>query len=393
MHAHRCHPALALFLLAWPAALHALDFSYITNDGTITITGYSGPGGAVTIPGTISGLSVIAIGANSFYSCTTLTSITIPDSVTSIGEWAFYDCISLASVTIPNSVASIGPSAFHFCTSLKNATIGRNVTNIGARAFWQCTSLASVTIPNSVTSIGDGAFQHCSNLRAITVGSLSSFYASVDGVLFDRHQAALIQYPAAKVGAFYTIPDSVTSIGEWAFYDCISLTNVTVGPKVTTIGEGAFAGTSLTGTTIPDSVTSMGNFAFAGCIRLGSVYFQGDAPTIGRYLFDTAYNVTVYYLPGTRGWTPTFSGRPTAPWSLPNPVIPHFGPSFGVHSNRFGFRISWATNASVVVESSTTLASPAWSPVSTNILIDGWSDFSDAEWTTYPARFSRIRWP
>jgi hypothetical protein len=101
--------------------------------------------------------------------------------------------------------------------------------------------------------------------------------------------------------------------------------------------------------------------------------------------------VTVYYLPGTTGWNTTFGGRPTALWVLPNPVILNLSPGFGVQTNVFGFVISWATNASVVVEASTSLANPTWSAVSTNTLIDGSSYFRDPQWTNYPRRFYRIR--
>ena len=127
------------------------------------------------------------------------------------------------------------------------------------------------------------------------------------------------------------------------------------------------------------------------CTNLTGVYFQGNAPSVLGAVFDGDNNVTVYYLPGTTGWGTTFADRPTAPWLLPYPVILTTAPNFGIQTNAFGFRISWATNVPVVVEASTTLANPVWSPVSTNTLTDGWSYFSDAEWTNYPARFYRIR--
>jgi hypothetical protein len=101
--------------------------------------------------------------------------------------------------------------------------------------------------------------------------------------------------------------------------------------------------------------------------------------------------VTVYYLPGTTGWGSTFSGRPTAPWVLPYPVMLTTPPSFGVGTNGYGFIISWATNASVVVEACTDLAHPTWSPVGTNALVEGWSYFSDPQWTNYASRFYRLR--
>jgi hypothetical protein len=102
---------------------------------------------------------------------------------------------------------------------------------------------------------------------------------------------------------------------------------------------------------------------------------------------------TVYYLPGTTGWGSSFESLPTAPWFLPNPLILSRSPSFGVQSNRFGFVISWATNAPIVIEASTALENPHWSALGTNTLINGSSYFSDAEWTNHASRFYRIRLP
>jgi hypothetical protein len=110
-------------------------------------------------------------------------------------------------------------------------------------------------------------------------------------------------------------------------------------------------------------------------------------------VFYNDNTATVYYLPGTTGWGATFGGRPTALWFLPNPLILTSGPSFGVQTNRFGFIISWATNLPVVVEACTNLPNPIWAPVRTNTLIGGSSYFSDPQWTNYPGRFYRLRWP
>lgn len=129
--------------------------------------------------------------------------------------------------------------------------------------------------------------------------------------------------------------------------------------------------------------------AFSWCTSLTGAYFEGTAPTGGSNVFYGS-TTTIYYLPGTTGWGTTFSGRPTAPWVLPHPVILTTAPNFGIKANQFGFRISWATNVPVVVETSSSLANPVWSPVSTNTLTDGWSDFRDAEWKNHPARFYRF---
>lgn len=121
-----------LFLLALPVAVQA-QFSYEIIDGTIAISGYTGPGGNVTIPSTcwINGLPVTIIGTSAFDSCQSLTSVTIPSSITNIWNSAFSDCFNLTNVTIPNSVTSIGDSAFYNCASLNSVIIPNNLTSIG----------------------------------------------------------------------------------------------------------------------------------------------------------------------------------------------------------------------------------------------------------------------
>ena len=149
----------------------------------------------------------------------------------------------------------------------------------------------------------------------------------------------------------------------------------------------------LTSVTIPGSVTNIGEDAFYHCANLTNAYFGGNAPTADSTVFTNDTNATVYYLPGTTGWSNTFAGLPTAPWFLPNPTILNNGAGMGVQSNAFGFTISWATNVSVVVEACTDLAAPVWVPVWTNSLTGGCCGFCDPEWTNYPGRFYRVSSP
>ena len=293
-----------------------------------------------------------------FYDCTSLTSLTIPNSVTTIGDYAFYSCTSLTSLTIPNSVTTIGDWAFGSCTklasltldmttinsyfsgmtSLKNLIIGEHVKTIVPYAFNSCTSLTNVTLGNSVTSIGEAAFSSCTSLTNVT------------------------------------IPNSVTNIGSYAFQNCTSLTNVAIG----------------------NSVTSIGDWAFGSCTSLSAVYFKGDAPpSLGSFVFFYATNATVYYLPGKTGWTNPWQGRPAVLW---NPQAQTRDASFGVRTNRFGFNITGTSNLVIVVEASTNLFNPVWQPIQTNTLntfigTNGTSYFSDPQWTNYPGRFYRLRSP
>jgi hypothetical protein len=579
-----CAVGIVVVSYLLPCPVQALDFTYTNYEGAVTITGYTGPGGNVTVPSTIEGLPVKAIGDHAFYYVPTLTGVIIPEGVTKIGFEAFWSSDKLLSVSLPNGLL-----------------------NIGDQAFWACSSLGEVTIPASVTNIGALAFGKCTSLGAITVDPLNVWYASVEGVLFDNGQKTLIQFPGGKAGS-YTIPTSVTSIADlafwWstnlssvtmpegvnrigvdafggcaglisvsmpnsltiiddsAFWGCTmlsqapipngvtrigssafsqcGLTKITIPPSVMALGDaafssctsvtsldiensflgtnefsgctgvmsitipdwitdianGAFAGTGLTNVAIPRSITRVGDFAFEGCTsltniaipdtvtyigggafafcngltsvtipdsvtrigdgliskgvvgafsyctnltnvvlgnrlqhigdgaffgcsdlaaitipesvtRIGdvcfayspnltAVYFEGDAPDISLSAFELLSQptpATLYYLPGTVGWAPTVANRPTALWVRPTPVILTTGPSFGAHADGFGFRVSWATNAAVVVEACTNLHNPVWEALLNRPLTDGVVDFRDLQWTNHPNRFYRVRWP
>ena len=264
---------------------------------------------SITIPN-----SVTSIGESAFSSCDALTSITIPEGVTSIGNSAFSYCYSLTSVTIPNSVTSIGDGAFRDCSSLTSITIPEGVTSIGEDAFYNCSSLTSITIPNSVTSIGDYAFSGCSSLTSVTI---PNSVTSIGGYAFDGCSSL----------TSVTIPNSVTSIGESAFSDCSSLTSVTInsdaivnktytyydefywvnlsnifgsqvvnyiiGDDVKGIGEYAFYGcSSIASVTIPNSVTKIGDYAFSRCSSLLSVTIPESVTSIGISAFSGCSSLT-----------------------------------------------------------------------------------------------------
>ena len=242
--------------------------------------------------------SVTSIGRYVFSGCESLTEIVIPDSVTSIGESAFYDCKSLAEITIPDSVTEIGNSAFGYCTSLSKVKLSNGLTKIGNYAFDRCENLAEITIPDSVTEIGDSAFYGCKSLTEITVSPDNKNYVSVDGVLFSRDMSTLLVYPAGNECSTYIVPDSVTEIGNYAFYNCTSLSKVKLPNGLTKIGDIAFRDCkSLKEITIPDSVTEIGNYAFDYCTSLSKVQLFNGLTKIGDSAFSDCKNLTEITIP------------------------------------------------------------------------------------------------
>ena len=259
---------------------------------------------------------VTSIGEYSFYNCTRLESVTIPDSVTSIGSCAFSGCTSLTSVTIPDSVTSIGDSAFYGCTSLTSVTIGNSVTSIGESAFKNCTSLTSVNYSGTK-----------SQWKAITIGSDNSYLTrafikctdgiigngntvTVDSVIYrlnDDYTAQVISYSGtpgnitiSECVSYESYTFKVTSIGSSAFSGCTSLTSVTVPNGVTSIGSSAFSGcTSLTSVTIGNSVTSIGDSAFSDCASLTSITIPNSVTTIGNNAFNGCTSLTSVTIPNS----------------------------------------------------------------------------------------------
>jgi hypothetical protein len=430
-------------------------FNFATNNGGISITKYVGTNQDVIMPGSINGYPITAIGDNAFGNQYSLRSVLLPNSVTSIGNQAFYNCGSLVNVPLPNNLNSIGNQAFQYCDGVTYMTIPSGVTNIGSGAFQGCyslleisvaagnpnyaslggvlfdsaftkliqypnalagsyvvpnsvttigsnaffiqtPSLTDVTIPNSVLSIEDSAFSQCPYLHSFTVASDNPNYTSVGGVLFDKAVATLIRYPGGQSGN-YSIPSSVTIIGESAFFYSYAMTSVTIPNNLTSIGTQAFYNCPLlTSVTIPNQVTGIGQYAFKNCTSLHQAYFQGNAPLANGGVGSADNTVfqgesgTVFYQPGTTGWESTFGGWPTVSGTYqPQPQILGSGQAFGVQSNQFNFTISWATNSSVAVETSTNLVN--WTPVITNALVNGSSAFVDSTWTNYPQQFYRVR--
>ena len=329
-------------LVAVDAATQTQDnITYTVSGGKATVTGYTGTGGAVNIPATLGGNptvtigtsafkgttitsvvipdSVTTIGAIAFDRCAGLTSITIGSGVTNIGTSAFYFCNALSSVVIPNSVTSIGNYAFNHCAALASVTFGNSLTSIGTYAFADCYSLTTVNIPASVTTLGVAVFSGCPAMTSITVDPTNPAFSSIDGVLYDKTNTTIIQYPDGKVGAF-TIPSTVISVG-YAFAYAVGVTainvdagnqyyssiggvlfskdnttlyqyplgragNYDIPEKTTTIYAYAFFhGDGLTALTVPINTTYFGTYAFKNCSHLSSVTFLGNV----SYLYSQSF--------------------------------------------------------------------------------------------------------
>ena len=266
--------------------------SVTLNSNAIVSKNYSKDSNLKTIFGGqvteyIIGDDVTSIGSSAFQGCSGLTSVTIGNSVTSIGSLAFSSCDGLTSVvwnakncsnsgnfgsqvtsfTFGDEVEVIPGGLCNAMTKLTSVTIPNSVTSIGKMAFCSCFSLTSVTIGNSVTSIGQDAFQGCSDLTKVNITDINawyniSFWDSDSNPLYYAKHLYVNDIEVTNLA----IPNSVTSIGNYAFYNCASLTSVTIPNSVTSIGNNAFYNcSSLTAVTIPNSVTSIGGGAFALC--------------------------------------------------------------------------------------------------------------------------------
>ncbi len=342
-------------------------------------------------------------GRGAFEFCTGLTNLSLGSGVTNIGAYSFRNCPNLLRVSIGPAVVTIGEQAFGMCTGLQDLIIPTGVTRIGPGAFVGCSSLVALDIPDSVTSITSlsatrglrqpptiiGAFQGCIGLTDVRIGTNITF---IDFGTFNGCTSL----------SNLSLPDSVTNIGSFAFCKAGFIT-LSLSDHVVTIGDSAFElCQNLTTVTMGDGITNLARGAFDSCTNLEKVYFRGNAPSCpGGFPFSACDKAIIYFLPGTVGWERNEAGRPTAPWTLPYPIILLRSPSFGVQSNTFGFIVSWATNLSVVMEACTSLSEPVWSAVQTNPLVhpvqtnatfeNGWSYFTDVAWTNSPSRYYRVR--
>ena len=238
--------ALLIFALT-PAHAVAVD-GFLIEDGVLTL--YTGTGGTVTIP----------------------------NGVKTIGYAAFEGNTALTEIVIPDSVTAIEYSAFSRCTALKSVTLPGNLTTIGSYAFEGCTSLAYANIPENVEIIYADAFRGCSAMKQFTVHEQNKAYTSENGILYDKNKTVLLYYPAKKAGSSFAVPNSVLSIGEYAFEESKNLKSVTLGTGVREIRSYAFAGCGLTSISLGKGVTDIVFAPFYNCKSLEEIVVDPQNP-------------------------------------------------------------------------------------------------------------------
>ena len=321
--------AIPMFASAYDCQVGGIYFNLISWNNAEVTSGDTEYSGAVSIPQMFrynNVYIVTSIGNAAFSGCSGLTSVTIPNSVTSIESQPFTGCSGLTSIKVEsgntnydsrnNCNAIIETSTNTLIAGCKNTVIPNSVTGIGFGAFYGHSGLTSITIPNSVTSIGWDAFGSCIGLTSIKVENGNTKYDSRNNcnAIIETSTNTLIAGCKNTV-----IPNSVTSIGNYAFHACSSLTSVTIPNSVTSIGNDAFYNCDgLTSVTIPISVTSIGQSAFGYCSSLKEVTSEINNPqqvSLGTNVFSYIPSGAILYVPaGTKssyeaisGWKNSFS--------------------------------------------------------------------------------------
>jgi len=361
-----------------------------TISGSLTNVGTGAFASCYMLTNVVLGDATVCVSTQMFASCWRLIRAPIASGATSIGDSAFIDCSLLQSAIIPNSVTNLGAKAFSGCSSLNNVILGRDIERIAPETFSSCSQLGHIDLPPAVTSIGTKAFENC-GLTNLVIGN------SVTNI----EQWAFVN--CFRLRGSVTIPASVISLGPLPFDNCLHLSAIFVEPDNPLFSsvDGILCDKPQTtliecpagkvgSCVVPSTVTRLGDHAFFIVSGMTAVYFQGAAPILGSSAFTGSTRITVYYLPGTAGWGTAYGGRPTAMW---RPQTQTADPGFGVGRNGFGFKISWVSGMTSVVEACTNLGNPNWYPLATNTFVTDTCYFVDPDWTNCPARFYRVRWP
>lgn len=258
---------------------------------------------------------VTAIGESAFSYGTSLTAIVLPESLTAIGNSAFSNCTLLEAITIPASVTSIGDSAFYKCIMLSSVTPAQNgsLRTIGASAFSGCTSLTAIALPNSLTAIGTGAFTDCTKLTTVELSERSLLTSIGSQAFYNCNSLAQIYIPVGVAslgsGAFYECDRlvsvtfaqgiSLTEIPQEAFAYCYSLSHITIPSTVQSIGRKAFIKADFSTLTLPDSVRTVGDYAFMSCNELISITLNEGITSIGEHAFGYCQQLTQIQIPAS----------------------------------------------------------------------------------------------
>ena len=320
------------------------DYRYTVENDEVTITQYTGNDAEVTVPGSIKGMPVIAIGSSAFHHCDNIKSVTIPDSVVRIGELAFSKCYALEHVTLGRGIREIDFSPFSFCekmiynkyengyyvgneenpylalvsmasedaetvtihpdtvvvcgsamkgcSSLRELFVSDAVVSIGSYAFSYCSSLETLYIPESVESIGHMAFEHCDSLLNIVVSDKSPHFKSVDGILFSHDGTRLIKYTAGQNVSSYSIPNGVLIIEGYAFENAKQLTEVVLSDSVEEIGHSAFIHCeNLRNIQLGNSLKRIGGQAFGFCSSLTAITIPDSVEELSYSVFSYCDNL------------------------------------------------------------------------------------------------------
>lgn len=245
---------------------------FIIENGELT--GYTGSGGDITLPDTVTGIrdsvfsgnlsitsvtipaSVVSIGAGAFSGCSNLYHASVPSSVVNMGNGVFSGCTSLSDLQFSASVGMIPDMTFYGCASLPAITIPSTVSSIGGSAFENCSLISTIDIPAAVSSISDTAFSGCGNLSSVNVDPGNSTYSSYDGCVYNKTQTTLYYCPEGKYGI--KLPTSVTTLSYASMNRCIGITDVDLPSGAASIENNVFSNSGVESITIPKSVTSIG---------------------------------------------------------------------------------------------------------------------------------------